>query len=187
MEGARSRRIDTAHELLRGFGSLSVPELLALLSADFHYQVLPESLGMPPRDKEAFAQHAAGIFAVFEEFQMIPKSIVDDVSGDMVVVLARMQGTLKGGGGEWANECVMMIQLSHDGTKVVEVKEFVDSAKALEMARKHAPDDFGCNDPSSSLSNDELSTITFYSTILSFGYRFSWVIAGIALLWLLAL
>lgn len=76
---------------------------------------------------------------------MIPKSIIDDGLGNMAVVHARMQGVLKGGAGEWINECVMMIQLTPDATQVVKVTEFVDSAKALEMARKHAPDDFGCN------------------------------------------
>ncbi|KAI1444986.1 hypothetical protein ABKA04_000011 [Annulohypoxylon sp. FPYF3050] len=140
---ARARRM-TVNALLDGYGSLSVPQLLATMAPEFHHQVLPESLGMKPRNREAFAQHAAGIFSIFDEFRMIPKSIIDDGPGNVAVVHARMQGTLKGGAGEWVNECVMMIQLSRDGSQVVGIMEFVDSAKALEMARKHAPDDFGC-------------------------------------------
>ncbi|KAI1373054.1 hypothetical protein F4677DRAFT_236022 [Hypoxylon crocopeplum] len=146
MDEARRRRRNTVNALLEGYGSLSVPQLLMSTSPDFHHQVLPESLGMKPRDRDAFAQHAAGIFNVFEEFRMIPKSIADDGPGGMAVVHARMQGVLKGGAGEWINECVMMIQLSPDGTRVVKVTEFVDSAKALQMAREHAPQDFGCDD-----------------------------------------
>ncbi|KAI0834522.1 hypothetical protein F5Y06DRAFT_156443 [Hypoxylon sp. FL0890] len=145
MDEARARRLSTVNALLDGYGSLSVPTLLSTTSPDFHHQVLPESLGMLPRNKESFAQHAAGIFNIFDEFRMIPKSIVDDGPGNVAVVHARMQGVLKGGAGEWINECVMMIQLTPDGTQVVGVTEFVDSAKALEMARKHAPDDFGVN------------------------------------------
>ncbi|KAI1105684.1 hypothetical protein F4804DRAFT_118079 [Jackrogersella minutella] len=145
MDEARSRRLGMVNALLDGYGSLSVPNLLRTMSPDFYHQVLPESLGMKPRNREAFAQHAAGIFSIFEKFRMVPKLIIDDGPGNMAVVHARMQGVLKGQAGEWINECVMMIQLSVDGTQVVRVMEFVDSAKALEMARKHAPDDFGCN------------------------------------------
>ncbi|KAI1409466.1 hypothetical protein F5Y13DRAFT_169884 [Hypoxylon sp. FL1857] len=145
MDETRARRLSTVHALLDGYGSLSVPTLLSNTSPDFYHQVLPESLGMVPRNRESFAQHAAGIFNVFDEFRMVPKSIVDDAPGNMAVVHARMQGVLKGGAGEWINECVMMIQLTPDATQVVRVTEFVDSAKALEMARKHAPDDFGCD------------------------------------------
>ncbi|KAI1134841.1 hypothetical protein F5Y05DRAFT_192355 [Hypoxylon sp. FL0543] len=143
MDETRARRLGTVHALLDGYGSLSVPTLLSTTSPDFHHQVLPESLGMLPRNRESFAQHAAGIFNIFDEFRMIPKSIADDGQGNVAVVHARMQGTLKGGAGEWINECVMMIRLTPDGTQVASVAEFVDSAKALEMARKHAPDDFG--------------------------------------------
>ncbi|KAI1393121.1 uncharacterized protein F4822DRAFT_423585 [Hypoxylon trugodes] len=150
MDEARSRRLGTVHALLDGYGSLSVPQLLGTTSLDFHHQVLPESLGMAPRNRESFAQHAAGIFSIFDEFRMIPKSIADDGPGNMAVVHARMQGILKGGAGEWVNECVMMIHLSPDGSQVVRITEFVDSAKALEMARKHAPDNFGCNSSESS-------------------------------------
>ncbi|KAI2778780.1 hypothetical protein F4815DRAFT_231966 [Daldinia loculata] len=145
MDEAQTRRRNTVNALLDGYGSLSVPQLLMSTTPDFYHQVLPESLGMMPRNREAFAQHAAGIFNVFDEFRMVPKSIVDDGPGNMAVVHARMQGMLKGGAGEWINECVMIIQLSPDGTRVSRVTEFVDSAKALEMARKHAPDNFDVN------------------------------------------
>ncbi|KAI2636213.1 hypothetical protein GGS26DRAFT_483430 [Hypomontagnella submonticulosa] len=145
MDQARSRQRKTIEALLDGYGSLSVPQLLMTMSADFHHQVLPESLGMAARNRESFAQHAAGIFSIFDEFRMVPKSIVLDGPENMAMVHARMQGILKGGAGDWINECVMMIQLSTDGTQVLKVTEFVDSAKALEMARKHAPDDFGVN------------------------------------------
>ncbi|OTB04798.1 hypothetical protein M426DRAFT_22422 [Hypoxylon sp. CI-4A] len=149
---ARSRRRGTINALLDGYGSLSVPQLLGNTTLEFRHQVLPESLGMAPRDREAFAQHAAGIFKVFDEFKMIPKSIVDDEPANTTVVHARMQGILKGGAGEWINECVMIIQLSPDGTQVKSVTEFVDSAKALEMARKHKPDHFDCDDSEPSLA-----------------------------------
>ncbi|KAI0430488.1 hypothetical protein F5Y09DRAFT_341661 [Xylaria sp. FL1042] len=143
MEVSKGRRMQTIDALLDGYSSLSVVKLLEPLATDFHHQILPESLGMPIRDRDAFAKHAAGIFGVFEEFRMIRKTIVDDAVAGMVVIDAQMLGTLKSGKGEWNNECIMMVRLTEDGCKVLNIQEFVDSAKAVEMARTHKPKDFG--------------------------------------------
>ncbi|KAI0016110.1 hypothetical protein F4780DRAFT_783538 [Xylariomycetidae sp. FL0641] len=152
MEPSRAQRLATVRRLLDGYGSLSVPRLLEPLSADFVHRVQPGSLGSAPRRRDAFGAHAEGIFGVFDAFAMVP----DDPDGDggillcegggdrrpRAVVRARMQGTLKRGGAPWTNECVLFVVLSPDATEVVEVVEFVDSAKAREMARRHAPSSF---------------------------------------------
>ncbi|KAI1145325.1 hypothetical protein F4825DRAFT_252832 [Nemania diffusa] len=157
MEVSRSRRMQTIDALLDGYGSLSVAKLLEPLAPDFHHQILPESLGIPVRDRTAFESHAAGIFGVFDEFRMVPRAVVDDPVTNIVAIDAQMRGTLKGGKGEWTNECVMMVKLTEDELQVKEVREFVDSAKAIEMARAHAPDDFQCQAGSttSNTSNTE--------------------------------
>ncbi|RYP89355.1 hypothetical protein DL769_000110 [Monosporascus sp. CRB-8-3] len=142
MEPVPSTRISTVNALLDGYGSLSVTQLLKHLAADFRHRVLPHSLQMEECDKESFAKKAEGIFEIFAEFRMIPQSIAEDVKRGMVIVHAYMDGTFKIGSGKWKNECVMIIQLSPDGTKVLEIQEFVDSAKALEMRKKHAPKNF---------------------------------------------
>lgn len=130
--------------LLDAYGSLSVPRLLGLLAANFTHRVLPESLGMPARDKEAFAQHAAGIFAIFESFRMVPVELLK-MEGwrETWVVSAYMKGVLKEGKGEWTNECVMIVKMDDDGVLVEEIQEFVDSARAVEMKKRHAPKGFG--------------------------------------------
>ena len=140
--------MNTIQSLLDGYSSLSVPVLLHPLSDDFTHRVLPRSLGMPIRDKEAFSHHAEGIFAIFSKFRMIPEEIYEDEAQGVVIIHAGMEGIVKsrsrrGQGEEWRNECVMIIRLSADGSQVVEIQEFVDSAKALEMKRKHAPRGFG--------------------------------------------
>ncbi len=37
---------------------------------------------------------------------------------------------------EWWTECVLFVRLSGDGERVVEVREFVDSARAEELQRR---------------------------------------------------
>ncbi|KAK3315903.1 hypothetical protein B0H66DRAFT_479101 [Apodospora peruviana] len=139
-------RMHTINSLLEGYSSLSIPKLLKPLAPVFTQSVLPRSLGMnTPRNRESFAQHAEGIFSVFEQFRLVPESIYEDEARGAVVVHARMEGTMKSNGGEWRNECIMLVKLSADGNQVVEIKEFVDSAKAVEMKKRHAPKDFDGN------------------------------------------
>lgn len=135
--------MQTINALLDGYSSLSTTKLLEPLAPGFHHQILPESLGMPIRDKDAFAKHAAGIFGIFEEFSMTPRAIINDAAAGVVAIDARMLGTLKGGKGKWETECIMTVRLTEDGCQILEVREFVDSAKAMEMARTHAPEEFG--------------------------------------------
>ncbi|KAK1767211.1 hypothetical protein QBC33DRAFT_559336 [Phialemonium atrogriseum] len=145
-----STRLDTVNQLLTGYSSLSVTQLTSTLSPTFQYRVLPTSLGMPPLDRASFARHAASVFAAFDEFRLVPDqdSLLEDAERSSVAVYARMEGVLRGGGGgttttPWASECVMLIRLSVDGTEVVGVDEFVDSAKAREMQLGNAPGEFG--------------------------------------------
>ncbi|KAH9899040.1 hypothetical protein F4778DRAFT_782636 [Xylariomycetidae sp. FL2044] len=131
-------RTATVHRLIEGFSSLSVPQILQPLASDFEYQVLPASLGLGPKDREAFARQAAGIFSIFDHFKLSPISITDGGGPDgWVFVHANMSGTLKTGHLPWQHECVMMVQLSDDGQDVVKLREFVDTAKARELGQNH--------------------------------------------------
>ncbi|KAI1306589.1 hypothetical protein F5Y03DRAFT_134813 [Xylaria venustula] len=143
MESSREQRMQTIDALLNGYSSRSITKLLEPLAPSFHHHVLPQSLGMPIRDRDDFTRHAEGVFDVFEEFRLIPETIIDDTATGMIAIHAQMLGTLKLGKDEWKNECMMMVRLTEDGCKVLDIKEFVDSAKALEMARTHAPKAFG--------------------------------------------
>ncbi|KAK4108833.1 hypothetical protein N656DRAFT_376467 [Canariomyces notabilis] len=133
-------RFRTIHALLDGYASLKPSELLKPLSPDFTYSVLPSSLGMRDLDREAFGLHAAGVFSVFDQFRMVPSTMYEDEKRGVVVIQARMEGKLKArhaGRGEWSNECVIIVRLSDAGGQVVQIQEFVDSSKAMEMQRRH--------------------------------------------------
>lgn len=131
----RSTRLDTAYSVLDSYSTLSVEALLAPLSDDFTHQVLPESLGMPLREKDAFAAHAGGITSVFSKFSMVPQTVFEDPNKNSVIVYAKMIGELVDLG-PWENECIIMMKMSEDGRNVVESKEFVDSAKARLLKEK---------------------------------------------------
>lgn len=99
---------------------------------------------MPVRDRESFASHASGIFSIFSSFRLEPVlTVLSSSFPPTVIIRAKMLGVLSTNGDPWENECLMIIRLSSDGNEVIEIQEFVDSAKALEMARRHAPKEFG--------------------------------------------
>ncbi|KAI0143718.1 hypothetical protein GGR57DRAFT_518200 [Xylariaceae sp. FL1272] len=139
METSRQQRMGTIRQLLDGFGSLSVNSLLKPLAPELQYQTLPESLGFPVHNFESFKHHAEGIYGIFDEFKMVPRLIADDAVAGIVTIHAQMIGILRDSKRQWRNECIMLVKLTEDGQKVSEIKEFVDSAKAMEMARNHAP------------------------------------------------
>ncbi|KAK1759795.1 hypothetical protein QBC47DRAFT_291716 [Echria macrotheca] len=136
-------RMQTIRTLLEGYKSLSVTQLLKPLAQEFVHQVLPRSLCMPPRNRTEFARHAEGIFSIFRSFEMVPEAIYDDELRGVVIIHARMEGILKSTEDSWINECFLMVTLSPDHKEVVEISEFVDSAKAVEMKQRYAPKDFG--------------------------------------------
>ena len=88
------------------------------------------------------------IFSLFEEFKMAPQGQVH-FSKDTNTVIAhcKMGGKvnassekgkllINGGIKEWWTECVLFVTMTPDGKKIVELKEFVNSAKAEELQRR---------------------------------------------------
>jgi hypothetical protein len=124
-----STRLNTIHAFLGSYRELSPAALIAHLTPNFTHQVLPSSLESPIRDFNAFVAHAGMVTSFFKSFEMIPTSVYEDPSSNAVVVHAKMVGEVDGMG-PWENDCVMLLKMSKDGTKIDEMKEFVDSAKA---------------------------------------------------------
>jgi ketosteroid isomerase-like protein len=145
---SRSTRLNTAYSLLDAYGALSPDAILSHLDEDCTHQALPASLEMPPRSKEEFRGHAQGITSIFTTFAMIPQNVYEDHDNNAVVIHAIMDGQLnKPGMGQWKNECIMLLRFTPDGSKITQIREFVDSAKAMEMRNKVKPKNFASHDP----------------------------------------
>jgi ketosteroid isomerase-like protein len=134
-ETSRSRRLNAIYAFLDSYAELSPDALLEHIAPDFTHQVLPSSLQMPVRDRKAFAAHAKGITSIFKTFAMVPQAVYEDIARNIVVAHCKMIAELHELG-PWENECVMWMQMSDDGTKIVEMREFVDSARARMLKEK---------------------------------------------------
>lgn len=132
----RSVRLQTVYNLLEGYHTLKVENILAPLADSCTQQVLPASLGLPTRSKADYGKHATGICTIFKDFHMEPQAVFEDEGQNSVVVYAKMIGELANDMGPWENECILMLRMSEDGTQIVEHKEFVDSKKFVDAAAK---------------------------------------------------
>lgn len=143
-----TQHLQTFRKLLRSYSTLRPAALGANASSDFTHIVLPLSLNLPPRSLENFQQHASMIFSLFEDFKMVPHGQVHfSKETDTVIAHCKMGGKvngasekgqilIEGGLPEWWTECVLFVKMSPDGRKIIELKEFVNSAKAEELQRR---------------------------------------------------
>ncbi|KAE9375927.1 hypothetical protein N431DRAFT_463988 [Stipitochalara longipes BDJ] len=136
MEGSNeSIRVQTARAALASYSALEVEALLQPLDDEFTHKVLPSSLEMPLRNREAFTTHADRVTSVFKSFSMVPQSMFEDPVKNTVIVYAKMIGELVDLG-PWENECIIFMKMSANGKKVVEHTEFVDSLRAKLLQAK---------------------------------------------------
>jgi hypothetical protein len=148
-----TEHVKTFNKLIKGYSTLRPEALVATASRDFSHTILPASLKLPSRPLAAFKDHAETIFSLFEMFEMTPE---DNGNGDAVhfsketntvTAHCKMGGKVNAGSPmgqklvasgltEWWTECVLFVRMSPDGKRVMEVREFVDSAKADELQKR---------------------------------------------------
>lgn len=132
----RSARVQTAYAVCESYSSLSPDKLSSHFAEGFHHVALPSTLGMPTRSKEDFQKHAQMIFGVFETFRMTPQEVFEDPAKNTVIVHAKMGGDLFKGLGDYENEVILIMQMTEDGSQVVKLTEFVDTATGFKLREK---------------------------------------------------
>lgn len=145
-----AEHVKTFNKFVQSYSTLRPQALTAKASRDFTHTVLPSSLSIQSRTLQLFQQHAATVFSIFLDFHMIPQA---NGNGDAVhfsretntvIAHCKMGGKVdvesemgaKLGLSEWWTECVLFVTMSEDGKRIVEVREFVNSAKADELQRR---------------------------------------------------
>jgi hypothetical protein len=143
-----SPHVRTFRKFLTAYSTLRPQALIANATNDFTITTLPTSLQIPSRALEPFRAHAAMIFSLFKDFAMIPQpnpsAIHFSPETNTVVAHCKMGGKVnedspqgkklvEQGLDEWWTECVLFVRMDDTGLRVVEVREFVHSAKADEL------------------------------------------------------
>ncbi|ORY10341.1 hypothetical protein BCR34DRAFT_588680 [Clohesyomyces aquaticus] len=147
---AEPPQLRTFRKYIASYSSLRPAALTASASQNFLHAILPLSLNLPSRTLQPFKQHSAMIFSLFSSFEMIPHpngsgtSMHFSPSTNTAIAHCKMGGRINGesekgkllvkrGVLEWWTECVLFVRFDGVGESVVEVREFVDSAKAGEL------------------------------------------------------
>lgn len=135
---SQSPRLRTAYAVLDAYKHLSPAALTAPLAPNFTQTLLPSSMNQPTRDLASFEKHAGMVTSIFSSFAMlpIPGQVYEAPEQNAVIAHCRMVGELKMGLGPWENECVIFLRFDEAGEKVVEHREFVDSARAALLREK---------------------------------------------------
>ncbi|KAF1361143.1 hypothetical protein EJ07DRAFT_91564, partial [Lizonia empirigonia] len=145
--------VKTFNNLVKSYSQLRPEALVSTATRDFTHMVLPASLNLPSRSVAAFKEHAGTIFSLFQNFEMIPQpngkgdAVHFSKETSTVTAHCKMGGKINAetsmgqrliasGLTEWWTECVLFVQMSSDGKRIVEVREFVDSAKAEELQNR---------------------------------------------------
>ncbi|KZM28214.1 uncharacterized protein EKO05_0011052 [Ascochyta rabiei] len=148
-----TEHVKTFKKLIKAYSTLRPEALVSTASRDFTHTVLPASLNLPSRPLNAFKGHAGMIFSLFESFEMAPQpngngdAVHYSKETNTVTAHCRMGGKvtaessmgqklIASGLTEWWTECVIFVQTSPDGKRIIEVREFVHSAKAEELQER---------------------------------------------------
>lgn len=148
-----TEHVKTFNKLIESYSTLRPEALVSTATRDFTHTVLPASLNLPSRPVDSFKSHAGMIFSLFERFEMTPQpngkgdAVHFSKETNTVTAHCKMGGKVNSdspmgqrliasGLTEWWTECVLFAQMSPDGKRIVEVREFVDSAKAEELQKR---------------------------------------------------
>ncbi|KAK4135140.1 hypothetical protein BT67DRAFT_441572 [Trichocladium antarcticum] len=122
-------RLRTVQALLQSYSTLSADRILEHVSEDFKQEVLPTRIDKPVLDRASFGRHATSMFALFDDFCMDPQTIYEDEGLSAIVVYVHISGRLREDETRWRSECIMIVRLSGDGTKVVQLLEYVEKQR----------------------------------------------------------
>ena len=113
-------------------------------------QLLPSTLGVPSQGNDEYVAYSRRIRGIIKGFRLesvgggaasgveasgSKEGAVVDERARKVVLSLRSSGTIELAGGlvtrEYANEYMVILQMSEDGTDIIEITEFLDSQQTL--------------------------------------------------------
>lgn len=145
-----TEHVKTFNKLIQSCPTLRPEALVASATRDFAHTILPALFKIPARQVAAFRDHAETIFSLFESFEMTPQPNKErnpvhlSLETNTVTAHCKMGGKeselgqklIASGLTEWWTECVLLVQMNPNGKRIIEVREFVHSAKAEELQQR---------------------------------------------------
>jgi ketosteroid isomerase-like protein len=129
-----SKLLSTAWSVIEGYNAWDLDAILAPRAPECTQKVFPMSLKGPTyRDPEAYREYYSTMIPLFRNFKLDVLDWAEDARRNRVFFHARCTAITDIG--PYANEFVWMIRTTDDAAKVVEIKEFIDSAYTVEYLK----------------------------------------------------
>lgn len=139
MSSIRDTLIKTANSYIAGFNTNTAEGVIACRTADCKQTILPSSVpppwSSPPRTNEEYQAFVVPGFKMIRNVQISlaegEDMLVDEVSRK---VLLHLTSTGETDFGPYANEYMIVLKMTDDGTLIKEIVEFIDSATVRDLA-----------------------------------------------------
>ena len=131
----KSQLLKTAYSVLDGYNKWDIDAILAPRAPDCTQQVLPLRLGRPINSNAAYREYFnTAVKPHFQNFTIEVLDTVEDPKAHKVAIRARSSAETVLG--EYTNEYVLVMHMTDDDQKVLQIKEFVDSEYSQEFFPK---------------------------------------------------
>ncbi|KAJ9143301.1 hypothetical protein NKR23_g6559 [Pleurostoma richardsiae] len=129
MSDIRAQLAKIAASFVAEFNKWTAEGVIAHRSPNCKHTILPASLEFPPRTPAEYQAFLAPVLPVMRNFTLHAKEgcppVIDEVSRRLVLHLT---STAETDIGDYANEYVWTLKFNEDGTQIVDIIEFADSA-----------------------------------------------------------
>ncbi|KIX09552.1 uncharacterized protein Z518_00632 [Rhinocladiella mackenziei CBS 650.93] len=126
MEQQYSKLLETAQAVIKGYEKWDIDAIMAPRTPDCTYHTLPKSLNRPVMNNEAFRAHYTGVIPYLRNFRVAISDTVIDIKTNQVAF--HTTSTAETVIGPYESEQTIFLKMTEDGTKICEMKEFLDSA-----------------------------------------------------------
>lgn len=139
MSPIRDTLIQTANSYIAGFNTNTAEGVIACRTTDCRQIIRPSSVpppwNSPPRTNEEYQAFVVPGFKMVRNIRISlaegEDMLVDEVSRK---VLLHLTSTGETDFGPYANEYMMVLKMTEDGTQIKEIVEFIDSATTRDIA-----------------------------------------------------
>ncbi|KAH8897337.1 hypothetical protein GQ53DRAFT_743077 [Thozetella sp. PMI_491] len=129
MASFRDRLLHTATDSIRQFGEMTPKSVIAYRHPDCIQRVLPTSAGILTRNNEDYSKYVMELKPLVRNMRYIIlndfEPIVDEITRQ---VLLHLKSSADTDVGNYENEYFMALKMTDDGTEIVQVVEYLDSA-----------------------------------------------------------
>lgn len=126
----------TAEAIVAAYNVMDIDRIMSFRSPECIRQIVPLSLGLKPQDNAKFLTELRKLQPIFSNFSLTVNDVLEDQRSRRVCMWLSARADTAAG--EYVNEYVWTMTFDQSGTKLVHIREFVDTVVNKEFWPKLA-------------------------------------------------